>query len=57
MRTHFDDDDFIGVYHPFPKERKGFLDQYQLDLFEDYVPPKKSWWKRLIIEWKRERLT
>ena len=56
MRKHFEkDDDFIGVYHPFPKERKGFLDQNQLDLFEDYVPPKESWWKRLIIEWKRKR--
>ena len=43
-----EEDDFIGVYHPFPNERKGAKDINQLDLFEDYLPPKVSWWKRLF---------
>ena len=59
MRKHFEkNEDFIGVYHPFPHERKSRLkkdDSDQLDLFTDYCPPKESWWKRLIIEWKRKR--
>ena len=42
------DDDFIGVYHPFPNERKGAKDINQLDLFKDYSPPKLPWWKRLF---------
>ena len=44
-------DDFIGVYHPFPHERKSRLkkdDSDQLDLFKDYNPPKESWWRRTI---------
>ena len=42
------EDDFIGVYHPFPKERKNTNDINQLDLFKDYLPPKKTWWRRII---------
>ena len=54
MEKHFaeyEKDDFIGVYHPFPHERKSRLnknDSTQLDLFEDYHPPKKPWWKRIM---------
>ena len=52
MKTHFiKDDDFIGVYHPFPHERKSSLkkdDSEQLDLFKDYHPPKESWWRRIM---------
>ena len=49
--------DFIGTYHPFPSEDpsswRNKVDKRQLDLFVDYVPPKLSWRKRLIIKWKR----
>ena len=44
--------DFIGTYHPFPKEDpsswRGNADKRQLDLFKDYTPIKSSWWKRLV---------
>ena len=44
--------DFIGTYHPFPKEDpsswRGNADKRQLDLFKDYTPLKSSWWKRLV---------
>lgn len=52
MEEHFtEDDDFIGVYHPFPHERKSRLkkdNSDQLDLFKNYYPPKESWWRRII---------
>ena len=44
--------EFIGTYHPFPKEDpsswRGNADKRQLDLFKDYIPSKSSWWKRLV---------
>jgi len=44
--------DFIGTYHPFPKEDpsswRGNADKRQLDLFKDYIPPKSSWGKRQV---------
>ena len=44
--------EFIGSYHPFPKEDpsswRETVDKRQLDLFKDYIPPKSSWWKRLV---------
>ena len=44
--------EFIGSYHPFPKEDpsswRETVDKRQLDLFKDYIPPKFSWWKRLV---------
>ena len=45
-------DDFIGVYHPYPDEdptpwnKKKDTDQ-QLDLFKDYKPP-LPFWKRVL---------
>tara|TARA_R110002020_G_scaffold4068_1_gene17923 strand:+ start:573 stop:794 length:222 start_codon:yes stop_codon:yes gene_type:complete len=49
--AEYEKDDFIGVYHPFPHERKLELkkdDPNQLDLFKDYCPPKESWWRRIM---------
>ena len=44
--------EFIGSYHPFPKEDpsswRETVDKRQLDLFKDYIPPKFSLWKRLV---------
>ena len=41
--------DFIGSYHPFPKEDpsswRETVDKRQLDLFRDYTPAKLSWSK------------
>ena len=52
--------DFIGSYHPFPKEDpsswRETLDKRQLDLFVDYAPPKLSWWKRLLTKKSKKLL-
>jgi hypothetical protein len=52
--------EFIGSYHPFPKEDpsswRNKVDKRQLDLFKDYAPPKLSWWKRLVSKKSKKLL-
>jgi hypothetical protein len=52
--------DYIGVYHPYPKEdptpwNKEKEDDGQLDLFKDYRPPLPLW-KKLLYKLLRKKL-